>query len=171
VTESEFIAEKFSRAKVCYEQNFLQFRSLNEQMNRVPTIAVTLTGGLWYAATIAQGVDLFIKSGLLIFAGISNIALILSAYRIRDVMNNYLEKIREYDPYSFASGRPSTPSLPSLGSYSMIIIYSSLMGAGALLSFVGAFFFYSPFKGWPPWVMFFLTLWAIFIIFRGFVAR
>jgi hypothetical protein len=51
-------------------------------MNRVPTIAVTLTGGQWYGTAIAQGVDVFVRFGLLMFAGISNIALILSAYRV-----------------------------------------------------------------------------------------
>jgi len=140
-------------------------------MNRVPTIAVTLTGGLWYAASIAQGVDTIIKFGLLVFAAISNIALTLSIYRIRDVMTSYLEKIKEYDPDSYTSGTPSIPTLPSLGNYSMITIYSSLMAAAALLSLIGAFFFYSPFTGWSRWVVFFLTLWVVFIILRGFAAR
>lgn len=171
MTNAEVLAEKFSRAKVCYEQNFLQFRSLNEQMNRVPTIAVTLTGGLWYGAAIAQGVDVFVRFGLLMFAGISNVALILSAYRIRDVMSNYQEKLKEYDPDSYASGTPITPSMPRFSNYSMISIYSALMGVTALFSFIGAFFFYSPFAGPIQWAGFVLTLWVVFISLRGSLAR
>ena len=171
MTESEFIAEKFSRAKACYEQNFLQFRNLNDQMNRVPTIAVTLTGGLWYGAAIAQGVDTLVRFGLLIFAGISNIALILSAYRIRDVMTGYLEKIEEYNPASYVGGRPVRPTLPRLGNYAMISIYSALMGIAAILSFIGAFFFYAPFAGPTRWASFVLTLWIILIILRGSASK
>jgi hypothetical protein len=171
VTESEFIADKFGRAKTCYEQNFLQFRNLNDQMNRIPTIAVTLTGGLWYGAAIAQGVDIFVKFGLLIFAGVSNIALILSAYRIRDVMAAYLEKIEEYNPASYVSGRPARPTLQRFGNYSMISIYSALMGAAAILSFIGAFFFYAPFTGPNRWAGFVLTVWVILMILRGSVTK
>jgi hypothetical protein len=70
--------EPFEREKVCYEQNFEQFRSLNEQMNRVPTIAVTLTGGLWFGAAVTQNMDLMIRFALLVFAGLANVALGLS---------------------------------------------------------------------------------------------
>jgi hypothetical protein len=128
--------EPFEREKVCYEQNFEQFRSLNEQMNRVPTIAVTLTGGLWFGAAVTQNMDLMIRFALLVFAGLANVALGLSCLRIRDVMQSYAEKIRAFNETSFASGRPARPTLGRFGDYSMIGIYAVLMVFAALLSWV-----------------------------------
>jgi hypothetical protein len=119
--------EPFEREKVCYEQNFEQFRSLNEQMNRVPTIA------------------------LLVFAGLANVALGLSCLRIRDVMQSYAEKIRAFNETSFASGRPARATLGRFGDYSMIGIYAVLMVFAALLSWVGAFTFYWPFAAFSAW--------------------
>ena len=46
--------ENFEREKACYQQNFEQARSLNGQMNRVPVLAMTLTGGLWFAAGVTE---------------------------------------------------------------------------------------------------------------------
>ena len=35
------------QAKAVFDQNFQQYRMLNEQLNRIPPLAVTLTGGFW----------------------------------------------------------------------------------------------------------------------------
>lgn len=134
------------RWKICYEQNFEQARSLNLQMNQVPVLAVTLTGGLWFGAGVTKDIPIEISFALLLFAGLCNLALILAALRIRDVLESYLEKIEEFHPKSFASGRPKNPKIPWLGSYSMISIYCALMLIGALFSFFGAFWKYWPFE-------------------------
>lgn len=143
--------EAFTRKRVCYEQNFQQARSLNEQMNRVPTLAVTLTGGLWYGASAVNAVDISIRFGLLILAGLCNAALILASIRIRDVLESYFERLKAFDPESYASGRPSSPKLGRLRGYSMIGVYTSLMGIGAVLSFAGAFGWYWPFTFHRRW--------------------
>jgi len=135
----------FEREKLCYEQNFQQARSLNTQMNQVPVLSMTLTGGLWFAAGVVQNLQPEIRFGLLLFAGFCNIALILAAFRIRDVFHSYLERITQFRPESFASGKPANPKAPKLGDYSMIAIYCTLMGIGSVLSFVGAFGFFWPF--------------------------
>jgi len=135
----------FEREKICYEQNFQQARSLNGQMNQVPVLAMTLTGGLWFAAGVTQNLYPEIRFGLLLFAGFCDISLILAALRIRDVFHSYLERIREFCPSCFASGKPLEAKVPQLGDYSMISIYCVLMGIGSILSFVGAFGFYWPF--------------------------
>lgn len=132
-------------AVICYEQNCAQARSLNTQMNHVPVLAMTLTGGLWFGAGVTENLDLEIRFALLIFAGLCNIALVLTVLRIRDVLESYLEKIEQFHPQSFAGGRPSNPKVPWLGSYSMISIYAALMLSGALFSFIGAFWKYWPF--------------------------
>ena len=46
--------ERFEHAKAAFEQNFAQFRHLNDQMNRIPAFAVTLTGGFWYVAVVSS---------------------------------------------------------------------------------------------------------------------
>lgn len=136
----------FEREKVCYEQNFEQARSLNIQMNQVPVLAMTLTGGLWFAAGVTENLYSEIRFGLLLFAGFCNIALILAALRIRDVFHSYFERIRQFHPDSFASGKPEDPKMPQLGDYSMIAIYCALMAIGSVLSFAGALGFYWPFN-------------------------
>jgi hypothetical protein len=136
--------EAFEREKASYTHNSAQMRALNEQMNKVPPISITLTGGLWFAASQAPVPDIIIKFGLLVFAGIANIGLILACYRIRDVLQSYLDKIKEFEPRSFATGRPEKPVLERFSHYSMITVYSALMGSAALMSYVGAFFFYWP---------------------------
>jgi hypothetical protein len=136
--------QEFERERVCYEQNFQQARSLNEQMNRVPVLAMTLTGGLWFGAGVTENLLSEIRFGLLLFAGICNIALVLAVIRIRDAMQSYLEQIEKFHKESFASGKPKNPRMPKLGSYSMISIYSVLMLIASLLSFVGSFGFYWP---------------------------
>ena len=141
----------FEREKVCYEQNFQQARSLNGQMNQVPVLAMTLTGGLWFAAGVTENLYAEIRFGLLLFAGFCNIALILAVLRIRDVFDSYLKRIKQFHPGSFASGEPKEPKVPRLGNYSMITIYCALMGIGSLLSFVGALGFYWPF-GFKKWI-------------------
>lgn len=160
---------EFEREKVCYEQNFEQARSLNQQMNQVPVLAMTLTGGLWFAAGITENLYSEIRFGLLLFAGFCNIALILAALRIRDVFHSYLERIRQFCPDSFASGKPDDPKVPLLGDYSMIAIYCALMGIGSVLSFAGALGFYWPFESrrWVGIVVIVLMLVALYIsLFR-----
>src|SRR5574337_553130 len=86
--------DSFERQKICYEQNFEQARSVNVQMNQVPVTAITLTGGLWFGAGVAEHIPTEIRFALLMFAGLCNLALIVSVYRIRDVFESYLEKVK-----------------------------------------------------------------------------
>jgi hypothetical protein len=136
----------FDREKICYEQNFEQARSLNLQMNQVPVLAMTLTGGLWFGAGVTKDIPIEIRFALLLFAGLCNLAFVLAALRIRDVLESYLEQIEAFYEKSFASGRPKKPKIPWLGSYSMISIYCALMLIGAIFSFFGAFWKYWPFE-------------------------
>lgn len=142
---------EFEREKVCYEQNFAQARSLNSQLNQVPALAMTLTGGLWFAAGAIKHLDPMIRFGILLFAGLCDIALALAALRIRDVFSSYLECIKRFSLDGFAKGEPENPKVPRLGKYSMVSIYCTLMVTGGLLSFTGAFSFYWPFAI-SPWL-------------------
>jgi hypothetical protein len=55
---------QFERDKVCYEQNCEHMRSLNQIMWQVPMIAMTLTGGLWYAVATMKGMDAKVRGAL-----------------------------------------------------------------------------------------------------------
>ncbi|GMV63193.1 MAG: hypothetical protein AMXMBFR74_23610 [Parvibaculum sp.] len=139
------MSEASPAEQLCYVQNFEQFRSLNTQMNHVPVLAMTLTGGLWFGAGVTENLDMEIRFALIMLAGFSNLALILIVYRIRDVLESYLERIEAFHPASFAGGKPTNPQLPWLGSYSMITIFCTLMMLAAIFSFISAFWTYWPF--------------------------
>ena len=145
-------SEDFTRERTCYEQNFQQARNLNSQMNQVPVLAMTLTGGLWFAAGVAENIAPEIRLLLLIFAGFCNLALILVTIRTRDVFHNYLERIKAFHPASYANGKPSAPKVSGLGDYSMVSIYCTLMFIAATLSFSVAIFKFWPWPLVPPWI-------------------
>jgi protein strawberry notch len=42
---------KMNVSKEAYEQNYQQFRSLNQIMWQIPVLAMTLTGGLWFGVS------------------------------------------------------------------------------------------------------------------------
>ncbi len=133
----------FEREKVCYEKNHEHVRGLNEHLNRVPITSITLTGGLWYIASLKYDSD-FISFIMMMFASISNLLLILIAIRIRDVLQCYLEELARFNPNHPIEGRPKKPILGGLGSYSMIAIYCTLMLIASLISAFGAFKVYCP---------------------------
>lgn len=147
----------FEREKACFDHNCAQVRMLSKQMGRVPTVAVTLTGGLWFAAAQAQ-IDGKARFGLFLFAGFANIGLALSCFRIRDVIESYLEKIREFSPNNFSTGRPRRPTLHKFSKYSMISVYAGLMVVAAIMSFAAAFIFYWPFAEAYRWLSIFVFL-------------
>jgi len=140
------MTDKFEREKISYIQNFEQMRSLNIQMNSIPSFAMILTGGLWFGAGVTQNIEPIIRFLLLFFAGTCNIALVLVCIRTRDVLKSYLEKLKTFNESSFADGKPNNPKLGAFGNYSMITIYAALMTIASVLSFIGAFFFFWPFE-------------------------
>lgn len=96
--------EPFERDKVCYEQNFEQFRSLNQIMWQVPVIATTLTGGLWFGAASVGPMQGF-QYLLLLLAALSNLGLIVVLTRVRFVMEAYLEAIKRFNPGGYVTAQ------------------------------------------------------------------
>lgn len=125
--------EAFQRLKSAYEQNCQQFRALNQVMWQVPMIAVTLTGGLWYAVATLRSVDPEIRSGLLAFSAIGNLLLVLMINRVRDVMDGHLQKMREFCPEAYATA-PTNGFLPDR---SVCLMFSLMMGLAAIGSGFG----------------------------------
>jgi hypothetical protein len=92
--------EAFDRDKVCYEQNFQQFRAMNQIMWQVPLLAITITGGLWYAALNVSLAQDF-KRPLFLLSAVLDFALIFVLVRIRYVMAAYLEKVKAFNPAAY----------------------------------------------------------------------
>lgn len=138
---------KFEREKLCFEHNSEQVRHLNTQMNQIPVIAVTLTGGLWYAAGSMEMLSAELKFYLLLFASFCNFCLVFICFRVRDVLESCLEKIESFYPPAFTTGRPKNPILGKYGkNNSMIKTYTLLIIASALLSLAVAVKHYWPFN-------------------------
>ena len=47
----EKMRQRFEREKTAFQENASHLRSLNQFLWQVPTIAITLTGGLWFGVT------------------------------------------------------------------------------------------------------------------------
>lgn len=147
---------EFEFAQIVFQQNFEQFRHLNAQMNRIPAFAVTLTAGFWYVAVVVENYgqsldptrEQLARWALMIFAGLCNFALVSIAIRIRDVMDDYLNRVRRFEGTWWTE---RTPSLPWFRDYSMISMYSVLIIAGGVLSWVGAFVLFWPTETIQVW--------------------
>jgi hypothetical protein len=127
--------------KTVFEQLFAQYRTLNEQLNRIPPFAVTLTGGFWYIAVVIKsygaldpGYESLARFCLMMFAGVCNFMLVLIAIRVRDVMRAYETPLSTYADTAWPN--TSRGRLPFLGDYSMIGMYCTLILGGSVLSFV-----------------------------------
>lgn len=131
-----------------YNQNFAQFRSLSDQLHRLPTFSTTLIGGLWFAAGLKDTLATEIRFALIYLAGWFGLLAIFVMFRLRDVMQSYQEKIEEFYPDGYASGMPQKPMLSApFNSYSMVLIFAIMAGITVLLSWAAAFIIFWP-KNW-----------------------
>lgn len=89
-----------------YEQNYEQFRSLNQIMWQIPVLAMTLTGGLWFGVSKLEGSPLLVTV-LLMTAVFGNLTLVAILYRFRHVMGCYLKWLEAADPDSFVDASPN----------------------------------------------------------------
>ncbi|KEO54660.1 class I SAM-dependent methyltransferase [Thioclava pacifica] len=83
-----------------YEQNYQQFRSLNQIMWQIPVLAMTLTGGLWFGVSKIED-NRLLASLLLLTAVVGNLTLSVILYRFRFVMRRYLAWLRDVHPDGF----------------------------------------------------------------------
>ena len=78
-----------------YEQNCLEFRSLNGFFWQIPLIMMTLNGGLWYSVA---SLDLapMAQRGILWFAAFANVVMIFGLWRLRGIMQSLLTSIHAF---------------------------------------------------------------------------
>ncbi len=124
--------EQFEREKLCYEQNFEQFRSLNQIMWQVPIIAMTLTGGLWFG--VAKIDVQTAQCALLALAVLGNSGLIAVLHRTRFVMGEYLVKIEEFYPTAYVAAKGKRPFERGR---TVVVVFQILLGLSAVLSLIG----------------------------------
>lgn len=127
----------FERDKVCYEQNYQQFRSLNQSMWQVPIIAMTLNGGLWFAAAAIHGLEVF-KAPLFFLSAVFNISLVFVLVRVRYVMGSYLDSLKQFHPAGFV-GAPGDKWYNR--SHTVVRAFSIALGLSALCSIFACVYF------------------------------
>ncbi|MER9490804.1 hypothetical protein NKI86_03105 [Mesorhizobium sp. M0320] len=125
--------EAFDRDKTCYEQNFQQYRAMNQIMWQVPLLAITITGGLWYAALNVTGAADF-RRPLFLLSAVLDFALIAVLWRVRFVMAAYLIQIERFNPAAFvrASGKGFL-NWP----YTVVTAFSLALGCAGVGSVLG----------------------------------
>lgn len=125
-------SEKFERDKLSYEQNFEQFRAMNAIMWQVPVLAITITGGFWYAAiAVPESADM--SRWLFLICGALDLALIWVLIRIRYVMGCYLKQLEAFHPVAYVRA-PGTNLLN--GKYSVVVAFSLALLVASGLSFL-----------------------------------
>jgi len=144
--ESEIKRDNVEIDIVVYEQNFEQVRAINSQLNNIPVIAITITGGLWFAAGLSSNTKDEIRFLLLILSSYFNLVMIVALFRMRDVFQSYLEIIEELHPIQKKQGRTLNARLKFLKGYSLVSLYSMMLFMAAIAAHVAAYIFYWKFS-------------------------
>ncbi|HEX8901753.1 hypothetical protein [Vitreimonas sp.] len=127
--------EQYKRDEAAYKENCQFARGLNTQIMQIPAWAITVTGGLWFAAMFRE-VEEAARVVLFGFAAFADFMLIRVIYRLRDVFESYLEKIKAFNPSAFATGNPQTPHIGS-GRLTMVTTFAWILRAAGLVSTLG----------------------------------
>lgn len=127
--------EQYKRDEAAYKENCQFARGLNTQIMQIPAWAITVTGGLWFAAMFRE-VEEIARVVLFGFAALADFMLIRVIYRLRDVFESYLEKIKAFNPNAFATGDPKNPHIKG-GRLTMVNTFSWILGAAGLVSALG----------------------------------
>lgn len=120
------------RERVHFEQSCETLRSLNQTMWQIPFLAMTLTGGLWYAVLNMKVEQEFEAAVALFFGFLANTLLVLVIHRVRDVMQVYIDTVN-----SFASGLGRSGEV---GGKNRLVceLFSWMMGVAGVISLVFA---------------------------------
>lgn len=126
----------FERDKTAYEANVKHLLSLNQFLWQVPTIAISLTGGLWYGVT---KIDFpLAREGLLLLSALSDLLLIVVVLRMRFLFGAYLSAQRGFNP-KFEIKNESGPWI--LPSWTVVTCFILLLAAGSAGSAYGVWRF------------------------------
>ena len=122
----------FESKRVCYEQHCETIRSLNQTMWQIPIIAMTLAGGLWYAVSSTPSLPNSAIKAMLVFSCFASILLVPIIWRVRHVMQAYIDSSR----ILFPDASPDTQHR-FLKNKTVVVIFSILLFASGCLSLIG----------------------------------
>jgi hypothetical protein len=121
-------AEKwvFKKEELIFVEAGQHIRALNAILWQVPSMAIAITGGLWY------GVSLFdhgtVKIAALIFTSLVDIITVLIIWRLRSVMDEYIVTQRSFQPNVTQKRKKNR----------VIMYWTSILLLAAAMGFLGA---------------------------------
>lgn len=133
--------EVFEREKTSFEQNSESIRHLNEILWKIPLIAMTLTGGLWYGIATTNALPPLAIRALLVLTALTDISLIIVLLRVRSVMGQYIEQARAFNPtrYPDAEWGSKCKLLPKpFRKWLVVWVFSLLLLVAGGMSLYGA---------------------------------
>ncbi len=126
--EMEHQRERHQKKENVYLEAGQHIRSLNQILWQIPSMAIAITGGLWYGVTTLDAVPP--KVAILLFSAFVNLVTILIILRLRYVMQQYIEvqsMFSEGDRGSRGKGR-----------YIVVGLWSITLLGTATVGFLGA---------------------------------
>lgn len=124
--------------KEAYEQNYQQFRSLNQIMWQIPVLAMTLTGGLWFGVSTLDNNPLLVTI-LLMTALFGNVVLSGVLLRFRHVMGCYMKWLEQADPAGYVNASADPEAATAIEKFcnrdkTVRTLFSSMLWWAALCS-------------------------------------
>ena len=107
-------------------------------MWQVPIVAMTLTGGLWYAVISVEHVNPHARAAILAFSAIANIVFCVMIHRVRSVFGEYLCKIRSFNEASFVDSTGNGGKCMFLRDRVVVKGFGILLVIAAVMSAVAA---------------------------------
>lgn len=83
--------QEWEKQKIIYEEQCQSFRALQEILWKIPVIAMTLTGGLWFGVATLK-ITNEMRVIILLLSALSNLVFIIALFRVRQIMARYLKE-------------------------------------------------------------------------------
>ena len=116
-----------------HKQQYAHFGRLNDTLYKLPGIFAAVMGGLWYFAVGQVGKDRVIACAVFVFSAAVSCTCAVSAWRLRQAFNGYLDRLNSLDGRWRVSLQPTGKLVPST-----LRALTYLMCLAAALSLLGA---------------------------------
>jgi uncharacterized membrane protein len=123
-----------------YKQQYAHFGRMNDLIYKLPTLYSALIGALWFFAYTARS-ELFIASGVLIFAAVLCFYSIYVTNRFRTAFNLYIDRINSFDREYAVTIRPA-PGEPT--KVSTLRAFVRVLWVAFAFSIAGAIYLLGP---------------------------
>lgn len=129
---------RYRKAELAYLEAGQHMRSLNQIMWQVPSMAIAITGGIWYGVTTLE--DGTPKILALCFAGLFDLLTVPVVLRIRWVVGDHIKKQASFIQSSTTTSTDSPSRLDEALRKPKTVVYCwvATLCCAAILSFMGA---------------------------------